>query len=135
MASTNPSSEDAVRLFQDIEQIFPHVVGGERWQILAVSVQNAIDQRCDPDYVAYNEHRSRLSLVVVTQHSPRISIRTSSTNPNTRVQLNGRLWSDVYEKHWSSLSPSLALLGRWKPYSALVTLSERRTKIIRSHGV
>ena len=38
MALTEPTAEDALKLFQDIEQLFPSATLGEdKWQILAVS--------------------------------------------------------------------------------------------------
>ncbi len=38
MALTNPSAEDALQLFKDIEEHFPtQTLGEERWYILAVS--------------------------------------------------------------------------------------------------
>jgi hypothetical protein len=41
MALTNPSPEDAVNLFKDIETHFPSkTLGEERWQILAVCLKN-----------------------------------------------------------------------------------------------
>lgn len=37
MALTNPSSDDALKLFQDIEKQFPSNLGNDKWQILAIS--------------------------------------------------------------------------------------------------
>ncbi|KAK5171506.1 uncharacterized protein LTR77_004651 [Saxophila tyrrhenica] len=41
MALTNPSSDDALKLFQDIEKHFPSTLGTDKWQILAISAITA----------------------------------------------------------------------------------------------
>ena len=99
MALTDPSKEETLGLFQDIEQHFPsHTLGEDKWQILAVSFELTMVKTS----LTFNADYLRLLRLpeADTQNVQPISTSISSPNQSTANQISVRLSYADSEKRW-----------------------------------
>lgn len=94
MALTSPSSEETLKLFQDIESKFPSsTLGKDKWEVLAVenihfeTIANA------------NNLRFLQSQAAATHNSPRTCTSTSYRSPNIALLNNVKHSSEGCGRH------------------------------------
>jgi len=122
-----PTPEQAVSLFKEIEDLFPHkTLGGDKWYLVAVSsisitILRSDGRSCLPSYA--------WSRTLLQRYIP-----TSSISPNSKLPSLEKLSFDVFAKLWSRMYLCKECANLLKQSLASPRWRSQRIGIFRSPG-